>query len=279
MPPSRSVRNAVPLSLAAAFALPMPAEAHQPTYGGAAVAPDPPDVRSLRCATGDRRRCPHGESLAIRGEGLRSVDSVVFVGGRGRSDNRRASPRGRGSHRVTVRVPADARSGRLRVVSRQAGTATTARRLLVVGHEPASQPVARAGVFPVGGSYRYGTRTNRFGGGRGHKGQDIFADCGTPVVAALGGVVTAAEYEGRAGHYAVVTADDGTSQAYMHMLRKPEVRTGQRVEPGAPIGAVGESGAAVGCHLHFELWTAPGWYRGGEAVDPLPTLRQWGTGT
>jgi murein DD-endopeptidase MepM/ murein hydrolase activator NlpD len=38
---------------------------------------------------------------------------------------------------------------------------------------------------------------------------------------------------------------------------------------------VGETGRASGCHLHFELWTAPGWYKGGRAVDPLPTLRRW----
>jgi murein DD-endopeptidase MepM/ murein hydrolase activator NlpD len=75
-----------------------------------------------------------------------------------------------------------------------------------------------------------------------------------------------------------VTAGDGTSQAYMHMLRKPVVKAGQRVEAGAAVGSVGESGSAQGCHLHFELWTAPGWYRGGQPIDPLPSLKKWEAG-
>ena len=32
---------------------------------------------------------------------------------------------------------------------------------------------------------------------------------------------------------------------------------------------VGQSGRASTCHLHFEWWTAPGWYKGGQAQDPL----------
>lgn len=275
---SRAIRRALPPLFVVAFAMPVPAAAHEPKHGGAAVAPDRPELSSLRCATGERRSCPRGELLAIRGEGLRTVDSVVFVGGRGVHDNRTAPPRRRSPHRVLVEVPADARTGRLRVVSRTAGTASTRRRMQVIADAPTSDAVAQDGVFPVDGSYDFGTSTNRFGGGRGHEGQDIFAGCGTPIVAAVGGEVTLAEYESRAGNYAVVAADDGTGQAYMHMQRRPLVRQGQRVEAGAPLGAVGQSGSAQGCHLHFELWTAPGWYRGGAPVDPLPALRGWRAG-
>jgi hypothetical protein len=31
----------------------------------------------------------------------------------------------------------------------------------------------------------------------------------------------------------------------------------------------------VGCHLHFEQWTSPGWYDGGRPIDPLPDLKRW----
>jgi murein DD-endopeptidase MepM/ murein hydrolase activator NlpD len=277
MAPRRSLRGVLSPLAVASLALPASAPAHQPAAGGAAAAPARPDVSLLKCASGDRRTCPAGELLAIRGEDLRSVDSVVFLGAPGRSDDRKAAPRRRSPHRLLVQVPGDALSGRLRVVSRMAGAATTGRRLEVTAAEPTTEQSVD-GVFPVDGAHRFGTWTNRFGGGRGHKGQDIFATCGTPVVAALGGRVTTATYEGRAGHHVVVSAADGTSQVYMHMLRQPLVKAGETVAPGTPLGAVGESGSAEGCHLHFELWTAPGWYRGGQPVDPLPTLRQWDTG-
>ena len=42
-------------------------------------------------------------------------------------------------------------------------------------------------AFPVHGRHDMGTPVNGFGGGRGHQGQDIFAGCGTPVVAARAG--------------------------------------------------------------------------------------------
>ena len=44
---------------------------------------------------------------------------------------------------------------------------------------------------------------------------------------------------------------------------------------GQPIGFVGRTGDATACHLHFEMWPAPGWYTGGSAVDPLPSLKAW----
>ena len=27
--------------------------------------------------------------------------------------------------------------------------------------------------------------------------------------------------------------------------------------------------------MNFEMWTAPGWFNGGHAFDPLPSLQQW----
>ena len=44
---------------------------------------------------------------------------------------------------------------------------------------------------------------------------------------------------------------------------------------GQPLGFVGDTGSASACHLHFEIWTEPGWYNGGSPVDPLPILRTW----
>jgi murein DD-endopeptidase MepM/ murein hydrolase activator NlpD len=41
------------------------------------------------------------------------------------------------------------------------------------------------------------------------------------------------------------------------------------------IGYVGRTGDATACHLHFEMWSAPGWYDGGRPFDPLPSLLAW----
>jgi murein DD-endopeptidase MepM/ murein hydrolase activator NlpD len=130
-------------------------------------------------------------------------------------------------------------------------------------------------VFPLLGAYDFGTAANGFGGGRGHDGHDVFADCGEPVVAAFSGTVLRATYEGAAGHYIVVTSDDGRSQVYMHLQHPARFTEGEEVRAGQRIGRVGTTGRADGCHLHFELWTAPGWYAGGRAVDPIGSLRRW----
>jgi hypothetical protein len=132
-------------------------------------------------------------------------------------------------------------------------------------------------IFPIRGKHDLGqTPTNGFGGGRNHKGQDMFSPCGTGIVAARGGVVEYAGYHSAAGNYVVVDGTGtGVDYVYMHMLRTPLVRTGQRVRTGDKLGQVGETGHATGCHLHFEMWSPPGWFAGGSAFDPLPSLREW----
>lgn len=135
------------------------------------------------------------------------------------------------------------------------------------------------GVFPVRGKHNYGGSAARFGAGRGgggHGGHDVMAACGTPLVAARGGVVIMRATHGRAGNY-VVIHDPVTRQSHMyaHLAAPATVRRGQRVETGQPLGIVGDTGSATACHLHFEIWSVPGWYRGGSPINPLPTLKRW----
>jgi murein DD-endopeptidase MepM/ murein hydrolase activator NlpD len=95
-------------------------------------------------------------------------------------------------------------------------------------------------------------------------------------VAARGGTVKFKQYHSRAGYYLVIDgARTGTDFVYMHLREAALVEKGDKVKTGQPIGFVGDTGAADGCHLHFEEWTAPGWYSGGSAFDPLPDLRAW----
>jgi murein DD-endopeptidase MepM/ murein hydrolase activator NlpD len=130
--------------------------------------------------------------------------------------------------------------------------------------------------FPLIGAHDYGEGAARFGGGRGHQGQDVFAECGTPIVAARGGVVQFKRFQSAAGNYVVIDgARTGVDFGYMHLREAAIVDEGDRVKTGQLIGYVGATGRASGCHLHFEEWTAPGWYSGGSAFDPMPDLRAW----
>jgi len=53
------------------------------------------------------------------------------------------------------------------------------------------------------------------------------------------------------------------------------VAPGVAVKAGTPLGLVGSTGSSTGCHLHFEMWSGPGWYSGGAPFDPLPDLLDW----
>jgi hypothetical protein len=134
-------------------------------------------------------------------------------------------------------------------------------------------------MFPVQGKHDYGHVGARFGAGRqghSHQGQDVFAACGTPMVAARAGKVVYRGYHSAAGYYLVIHGDwAGQDYMYAHLRAPALVKAGDRVYTGQPIGEVGETGNARGCHLHFELWSAPGWYKGGHPIDPLPQLKHW----
>jgi hypothetical protein len=131
-------------------------------------------------------------------------------------------------------------------------------------------------VFPIAGPHTYGDPFGVRRGSRIHQGQDVMAACGTPLVATRAGTVKFAGSQGLAGNYAVLSAGDGSADyVYMHLRDPALVKKGDAVTAGQPIGFVGSTGDATTCHLHFELWPAPGWYTGGHAVDPLPSLKAW----
>jgi murein DD-endopeptidase MepM/ murein hydrolase activator NlpD len=134
-------------------------------------------------------------------------------------------------------------------------------------------------AFPILGPHEIAMGGGRFGApraGHTHEGQDVMSACGTPLVAARGGKVQYSGYQAAAGNYVVI---DGrgtpTDFMYAHLAEPSPLQTGETVRTGQPIGIVGETGDATACHLHFEMWSAPGWYEGGSPFDPLPYLEAW----
>jgi murein DD-endopeptidase MepM/ murein hydrolase activator NlpD len=87
---------------------------------------------------------------------------------------------------------------------------------------------------------------------RPHTGIDIVAPRGTPVVASAHGRVSSVGHQGEYGLLVDIDHGYGMVTRYAH-LSKATVRVGQTVERGEQIGNVGQSGLAVGPHLHYEV--------------------------
>lgn len=143
---------------------------------------------------------------------------------------------------------------------------------LLLGPVPGVARAAGGWRWPVDGPiitpYRNGD--DRFAGGQ-HRGIDIAAAVGTPVVAASGGTVSFAGVAGSSGLTVAVRVGDGLETTYLH-LSSSAVRAGQRVDAGARIGAVGVSGhrSATEPHLHFGVRQAADRFAYRDPLDFLP---------
>ena len=115
------------------------------------------------------------------------------------------------------------------------------------------QPVAGAGHQDWNpASYWHGN----WGASGVHKGIDIFAYTGTPVVAAQSGRVLYTGKLSLGGNVALLITPRGWLHYYAH-LNRIDARPGRWLEAGAPVGTVGATGRAVGRppHLHYSVLT------------------------
>lgn len=105
----------------------------------------------------------------------------------------------------------------------------------------------------------------RFGGdliqGSYHKGLDLAAEQGTPVLAAASGTVTTAQYHWSYGNYVVVDHGNGLTTLYAH-LDTLTVAEGETVTAAQQLGTVGRTGNVTGNCLHFEV------REDGSVIDP-----------
>ena len=109
---------------------------------------------------------------------------------------------------------------------------------------------------PVNVSYNastFGWRLDPFTGRQAfHEGIDFAATVGTPIIAAAGGVVIAAEYHHDFGNMVEVDHGNDIVTRYAHASRLL-VKVGDIVRRGQHIADVGSTGRSTGPHLHFEV--------------------------
>ena len=96
----------------------------------------------------------------------------------------------------------------------------------------------------------------------GHRGTDIPAPKGTPILAAHSGTVLVSGWNDSYGNQVLLDNGAGLSTQYAHMTQTA-VTAGEAVTAGQVIGYVGNTGDSTGNHLHFEVM------QGGVRVDPL----------
>ena len=119
----------------------------------------------------------------------------------------------------------------------------------------------------------FGRRTSHPvpGAGDFHRGTDIGSNCEAAIYAAADGVVEAAGPLGTYGNWILIDHGNGIETGYAHIANgETLVSTGEAVVAGQVIAGVGDTGAATGCHLHFEVRVD------GTAVDAVPFLEQRG---
>lgn len=110
---------------------------------------------------------------------------------------------------------------------------------------------------------------SRDGGRRKHRGIDIFARRGTPLVAVADGIVSYIGDQPKGGHCLWLTNESGSSFYYAHLDRwAPGLYEGMEVRSGDLLGYVGNTGNAATTppHLHFAV------NQNDEMVNPYPIL-------
>jgi len=99
-----------------------------------------------------------------------------------------------------------------------------------------------------------------------HKGIDIKAKKGTPILASNSGKIILSGHFNVYGNLIVIDHGFGIISCYFH-LNKIYKHEGEFVRKGEVIGTCGDSGWATGSHLHFGI------YINGVSVDPLWWLK------
>ena len=96
-----------------------------------------------------------------------------------------------------------------------------------------------------------------------HRGLDMRAETGEPVLAAAEGTVLFSGPLYYTGNTVYLDHGQGLATAYFHLSER-RVEAGERVARGQVLGLAGATGRSTGPHLHFDVWAL------GRLVDPEP---------
>lgn len=99
-----------------------------------------------------------------------------------------------------------------------------------------------------------------------HKALDMVASAPRSVVwASQSGIIVLKERYAHSGNTIVIDHGFGILTMYFHLEEYANIKVGQKIRKGNPIGTMGKTGYANGYHLHWEIRV------GNVAVDPM----QW----
>lgn len=132
-------------------------------------------------------------------------------------------------------------------------------------NKPSAKVVKSVGKYgfcwPVDKGY-YQYVSSYWGDDRGHKGYDIAATTGTPILSVLDGVVESVNSSSSAyGQHFVIRHKNGLRTLYAHCSTL-YVSAGETVSRGEVVALVGNTGRSTGSHLHFEV------FKNGARVNP-----------
>ena len=119
-------------------------------------------------------------------------------------------------------------------------------------------------IYPTAGwqTSSFGKRKDPFTGeDEFHYGIDVAASHGSPVFATADGTVIKIKNEKIGGNVVIINHGGGVTTVYCH-LSKFNVKVGQKVKRWDVIGFVGQTGKAIGPHVHYEV------RKNGRAVNP-----------
>jgi hypothetical protein len=126
---------------------------------------------------------------------------------------------------------------------------------------PSTRPLEESRVTST-----FGRRRDPFTGRLAwHRGIDLRAPYGTPVLASAEGRVIRAGYYGAYGRLVEMDHGNGLRTRYAHNSRLA-VKVGQWMRRGEVLAYVGSTGRASASHLHFEV------HLDGEPVNPKPYI-------